>query len=1727
MIETAEAIEEIDISNKRAWGMVRSEPAKTVELAKENLQRATELDYLKGIAWAKGNIGAACTWLGEYENAIENCYAAIDLLHECDDLAQELQIEYYLYIVFSLLGDHAKQMEHVNKSLQKAEEINHIQGQANALNGIGTYHYTYGNFEEAVEFLNRAKKLAEEAGDDALLGRVYNGLSNAHIGLEKYEEALTIMEQALGYVEKSGEQQPLSYCHEGIAEIYSKLGNYPKALEHYGISNKVREKMGFKGAIGKGKILEAETYRLAGDNLSAVQSYKDALIIGQELQDYEVQYKSHLGLSELYEDMGNHALFVKHFKAYHTAQSDFKTQTEDKKVKAYELKGRMEQIQKEKEALEKKNVELESYFKDVQTLSSIGHEITSTLDLEAIFQIIYERINSLMDASGIFIGTCNFEKNVLEVPLAIDGGVRDKYFEYSIDDPRKISNWVIKNESPVHINEYSREIFNYIPEGEKIQHNAPESLVVLPLIIKEKIVGILYAQSFNVGAFSKHHFNILQSFASYLSIAIDNAKLYKDMDLKVQERTKELQKTYKNSELLNKIGQELISTLEFEDVFEKLYKNVNKLMDATIFGVRLYDPENNKILYPYEYERGLRLKPLEASMDNKNNYSVVCIETQEAIHINDNPNEFKKWVDEIVVIDGDLPNSLIFYPLVNNDDVFGVISVQSFEKNAYTPYHLIIVKTLAQYTVLAFQNARRYEEMEEVVKERTSEITKTYENIKLLSEIGKNITSQLSVEAIIKTAYDTINEVMEAEGFGIGVYIEEENAIDFPGYIESGEQLKGGYYKLDEPNRMSCVCFNRDEEIIINDYDKEHAKWIDQDLAPKMGESVSSLIYIPLRSKDKRIGVVTVQSFKKNVYSDNEVNLLRSIGVYSSIALENARLYENMEDMVRKRTEEVVQQKEEVEKSYQNTKLIAQINKDISKSITIESLISNVYNSVNTLMDATCFGIGIYNEETQEITMPGFIENGETMEDFSYSINDQRLASWSFKNQKEVFVNDYYKEYEDYIKGMQAPVSGKDSASIIYIPLFSKDKIVGVLTVQSFEKNVYNEYHLDILRGLAASIASAIENAILYESLEEKVKERTAEVVAQKEQIEKTSENTRLLSEIGKDIASELSSEGIISKVYQSINDMMDASIFGIALYQPKEETLLFKGALERGEKLDDFSYSIDEKKIATICFKKQEEIIINDWSNEMTKWLKEDYAASAGEKPESMIYLPLVSKDNTIGVITVQSFNKNSYDQYHVNIIRTLSLYVASALENASLYEDMEDRVQRRTAEIEKAYEDTKLLGQISRTIVESLEVEQIISSVYENINTLLDATCFGIGIHKPEREVLYMPGFLERGVRLDDLEFDLNDTDRFASVCFNKDIEVIINDIDVEFNKYIKDMPPPPQGDGTQSIVYLPLKAKGKLMGVLTVQSFEKNAYSEYQLNLVRSLATTVATALDNAMLYESLEDKVRERTLELSQQKEIIEEKNKHITDSIRYAKRIQDATLPSIGLVRSYLPDSFVLFKPKDIVSGDFYWVEHIDDIVLFAVVDCTGHGVPGAFLSLIGHNSLNQIVNELGIYKPSEILFELDKIVHGTLQNNVESTNIKDGMDMAICSLNLQTLELEFAGAYNPLYLIRKEELQEVKGDKIAIGTGQEDLRYQNSQIQLQKEDRIYLFSDGYADQFGGPKGKKFKYSQFKELLIQIHAKPMDEQHKLLNHYIEAWQGDLEQLDDVCVIGVKV
>ena len=270
------------------------------------------------------------------------------------------------------------------------------------------------------------------------------------------------------------------------------------------------------------------------------------------------------------------------------------------------------------------------------------------------------------------------------------------------------------------------------------------------------------------------------------------------------------------------------------------------------------------------------------------------------------------------------------------------------------------------------------------------------------------------------------------------------------------------------------------------------------------------------------------------------------------------------------------------------------------------------------------------------------------------------------------------------------------------------------------------------------------------------------------------------------------------------------------------------------------------------------------------------------------------------------------------------------------------------------------------------------------------------------------------------------------------------------------------------------------------------------------------------------QNLERKVMERTRQIEQQR-------LNMTDSIHYARRIQRALMLPSDELEKILPSHFILNKPKDIVSGDYYWVAHKDGCLIIAVADCTGHGVPGAFMSIMGINFLNEIVNKIGgTIKANEVLNELrDKLIKSLGQTG-HRDEAKDGMEMALCVVDADNHRLHYSGAFRPMYLLRQDELIVIAGDRMPIGIyNEKDVPFTNKEISFMENDMIYLFTDGYVDQIGGLDRKKFKSVRFKELLKEIHDKPLKEQGSILKEEHEIWRSGSEQIDDIMILGVRL
>jgi serine phosphatase RsbU (regulator of sigma subunit) len=446
---------------------------------------------------------------------------------------------------------------------------------------------------------------------------------------------------------------------------------------------------------------------------------------------------------------------------------------------------------------------------------------------------------------------------------------------------------------------------------------------------------------------------------------------------------------------------------------------------------------------------------------------------------------------------------------------------------------------------------------------------------------------------------------------------------------------------------------------------------------------------------------------------------------------------------------------------------------------------------------------------------------------------------------------------------------------------------------------------------------------------------------------------------------------------------------------------------------------------------------------------------------------------------------------------------------------------INKQKEQVEKAYTNVRVLSEIGQKITSTLNIEQISKLVYKNVNSLMDATGFGLGVYNAQKHTIDFKGFVERGEILPDHYDSMNDEGSLAVRCLKSNEELIINDYRHEYVHYINKKAVASVGNLPASIIYLPLQIEDRPVGVVTVQSFILNAYNDNNLTILRTLASYIAIAIDNAHSYY------------------IIEEKNKHITDSIRYARTIQQASLPGRKRMAEALKDYFVIFKPKDIVSGDFYWLNHIVeeneqtgeklDEVFVAVADCTGHGVPGGFMSMIGNNLLNEIIKMQHIYDPARVLELLDEGVILALRQNEKSND--DGMDIMLCAMeyNGDNVKITVSGAKTTMYYVREGEniINDLRGDNRLIGgTSHKSKPFTNKIVELNAGDMLYMSSDGYPDQ-NAPDGLKFGKERFREMISRNAYLPISEQKALFEEALNQHQQTAEQRDDITVVGIKL
>ncbi len=634
-------------------------------------------------------------------------------------------------------------------------------------------------------------------------------------------------------------------------------------------------------------------------------------------------------------------------------------------------------------------------------------------------------------------------------------------------------------------------------------------------------------------------------------------------------------------------------------------------------------------------------------------------------------------------------------------------------------------------------------------------------------------------------------------------------------------------------------------------------------------------------------------------------------------------------------------------------------------------------------------------------------------------------------------------------------------------------------------------------------------------------------------QLESSVKNFKSLTELGLSLTQNLSTKDIVDNLHLQLKKILKIDNFGVGVMNPNKKALTFPTYIQNQISRDRVVQKLDTPGILQKCIAMEEIIVIQNSQDLYSDLPATEIELLDGNKPKSSICIPLKFKEDLLGVVLVQCYEENAYSQDQVNFLRSAASSISNTLANASLYQNMEQEIRRRTRQLEiqkdmleRSYSDTKLLGEVGLNISSSLQTEEI----YERLNVysqkFIEVDVFGIHTYDSKTDILEYSYHLVDGKQIPVETHIVSALTRLSSWSILNRKDIIINDREQEIQEYISN-----KEDqvvyGSDSYLISPMIVGNEVLGVIVAACNRKNAYSKRNLDLFKTLSVYAANAISNAKLYNSLEDKVAERTFELS----LI---NEEIVSSINYTKRLQDATLPSILDREELFPKSFVFYRPKDIVSGDFYLVDKIRNndgsiIRSFIVGDCTGHGVPGASLAILCSSILKLSFKIESVNSPGEALNYVREKLSGLFKSTTPGEIINDGMDVSFCCIDPKN-NLYYAGANTYCIIHRNGEVIELKGDRNHVGRGDAESPFNTHTFQLLKGDRIILTSDGFTDQFNGETGKKYlkrKFINNVSTYTKEYNPNMDQLGKFVESEFENWRQGGEQTDDVCVMGIEI
>lgn len=1302
-------------------------------------------------------------------------------------------------------------------------------------------------------------------------------------------------------------------------------------------------------------------------------------------------------------------------------------------------------------SIEEKLIQREA---ELAIISSVSEAISKRLDAKTITRIIGDKVKEIFNSEVTEILLLNETTNMIDIPYSYYRGYQTAD---SFQLGEGLTSKVIKSAKPLVIGTFEESLKN----GVIVQSDEEktETYIGVPIISHEKVLGVVSIQSYKKNDYNDEKVRLLSILSSNMGVALENARLFEETNILLNE-TKQ-----RNAELgvINSVQEGLAKELDINGIYELVGEKIREIFNAQVIDIVSYDKNTNMIRDSYSYEKGDRTligpRPLTG-------FRKHIVKSLKPLVINkDNEKESIKYGNKVVF--GEMPKSLLFVPMITGGEVSCIISLQNLDiENAFSESDVRLLTTLANSMSVALENARLFDETNRLLKEteqRSAELT-------VINSVQEGLVKQVELNAIFELVGEKIREIFDAQVVSIGVYDYENELCQFKYDIEKGERF------FDEPRKFISIdkhLINSKKILLVNSNIVDELVKIGEK-KPKAAEGTEmpkSAIWVPMIVDNNVKGYVSLQNIdRENAFSDSDVRLLTTLTNSMSVALENARLF----DETNKLLEETKQQAIEL-------KIINSVGEGLAKQLDFQSIIDLVGEKIREVFSAQVVSISTYEKETEQIHHRYAVELDKRFYfDKPQAIDNDRKE---IIESKQPLIFGTAKEAIEH--SGEEVVAGEMPESFMGVPIIRNQEVTGVITVQDIDKKyLYTKKDVRLLMTLASNMGVALENARLFEETKRLLNE------TQQRNVELS-----ILNAIQEGLVMEMDFNSIINLVGDKFREALGFLDLGIRIYDKEKNILHYPYEYEHGKRLN--IESMEPTPLSDYVLKTGKMLLLKKVTDEEIAKLgiTGKTTIPGTDESKSLVFVPIIVGTEAKGLILIENYEKeDAFSDSDIRLLTTVANSMSVALENARLFKEtlrLLDESKKRTAEL-------STVNSISQAIVGHLEINKLINLVGDKVRDLFNANVVYVALLDKERVMINFPyGY---GDEYPPLKLGNGLTSHIIlkkePLLINKEVDEMTHELGVA-------------RIGTPSASYLgvPIPVGSEIIGVLSVQSTEKeNLFNEDDLRLLSTIAAHVGIAINNANAYEELN--ITLENLKSTQDQLIAQEKLAslgQLTAGIAHEIKnplnfVNNFSELSVGLVEE-LSDSLENLNIK--MEKDEY--SNIADLLDMLKQNSEKIKEHGKRADSIVHSMLQHSRGKSGDKQPTDINSMLDEdlnlVYHGLrAQDNTFNIKIERNYKKDLVKLNVvpQDISRVFLNILtNGCYEAhrRKSETNSEEPAKIIVSTNDlgkyVEIRVRDNGSGIPKKIRDDLFTPFFTTKPAG-KGTGLGLSISYDIVVQEH-----------------------------------